>query len=124
WLSRVVAAGALVVPIIVLIVSRTATRSGQPMAINVYWTNGITSIALGVLLLIALANLLRRLPDDVRNEVLPDLSVDDSDDVAIITMGVLVMVAALLLPVWMWTLLGLLTLGGVVAATYVAERIT
>jgi hypothetical protein len=122
--SRVLTAGAVVTPLIVLITSRKAMHSGQPVAINVYWTHCVAGITLGVLLLIALAALLRRLPDDVRATIMPDLSLNDSDDFATIITVLLCVVAAILLPVWMWTLLLVVVLGSVAVATYLAERIT
>lgn len=122
-LSRIVAASAVLVPIIVLIVSRSAMRSTQPVALNVYWVNCVTAIMLS-LLLIAFTNVLRRLPGDIYNDVVSKLSLGNSEDVAILTMRVLVLIALILLPVWMWALWALLILGGAATVIAIAARIT
>lgn len=95
-----------------------------PVSINLYWINRAGALAAAIFITWAAFAIIRRMPASVRRDYVPELSLGDLDDVALVAAVLAIIIAAILLPVWMWGALLLLILLTLAGGATLARRIS
>jgi hypothetical protein len=103
--GRYAAALIALVPPTIAVASRTAVGRDLSTELAIFWANRIAALALLLCVVGWLAALVRHLPEPAKSQYKLDIALDEA------LMGLIVALAAIFLPAWMWALLLALALG-------------